>query len=441
MSTRTRTGSAPAVPDLSGRDLALDLVRVACVVTVVIVHLLMVAVAVEPDGAIGISRALEQQPWFDTGTWFGQIMPLFFIVGGFATITGWRSTVRRGGRTSDFLRSRVFRLALPTIPVLLFLAAGLWLAGALGVDPAIIEAVAAGVGSPLWFLAAYLLCQAVAPFLATCHDRHPVLTCAALLAGVILVDVVRYSTGLLGIGLVNLVFVWPLLQQFGFFLADGRLRSVPRLVLVAVVLVSYGALVPITTWLPYSTSMLGNLNPPTLPLVVLGVGQLALLALVHPLLTAVMRTRAARAVVFLIGSRLMTVYLWHLPLIIAVAGLQLALGIPFAEPLSAAWWWTRPVVLLVVAVLLAGVGTLLGRVEHPRKLRLDPERKPAHVAVWIALASAFIMPFAEISHPLTATMAAAGAAGSIIAVVLLNPTRRPVERVASRSDQAVDQRS
>ena len=96
--------------------------------------------------------------------------------------------------------------------------------------------------------------------------------------------------------------------------------------------------------------------------------------------------------------------------------------------------------LLVVAVLLAGVGTLLGRVEHPRKLRLDPERKPTHVAVWIALASAFIMPFAEISHPLTAAMAAAGAVGSIIAVVLLNPTRRPVERVASGSDQAVDQR-
>jgi hypothetical protein len=341
MSTPTTTGQAPAVPDLSGRDLALDLVRVACVVTVVIVHLLMVAVAVAPDGTIGISRALEQQPWFDTGTWFGQIMPLFFIVGGFATITGWRSTVRRGGGTRDFLRSRVFRLALPTIPVLLFLAAGLWLAGMLGVDPAIIGPVAAGVGSPLWFLAAYLLCQAVAPFLATCHDRHPLLTCAVLLAGVILVDVVRYSTGLLGIGLVNLVFVWPLLQQFGFFLADGRLRAVPRLVLVAVVLAAYGALIPITTWLPYSTSMLGNLNPPTLPLVVLGVGQLALLALVHPLLTAVMRTRVARAVVFLIGSRLMTVYLWHLPLIIAVAGLQLALGIPFAEPLTAAWWWSR----------------------------------------------------------------------------------------------------
>jgi hypothetical protein len=67
--------------------------------------------------------------------------------------------------------------------------------------------------------------------------------------------------------------------------------------------------------------------------------------------------------------------------------------------------------------------------------------EPAQAAVWIALVSAFIMPFAEISHPLTALMAAAGAAGSIIAVVLLNPTRRPVARVSSGSDQAVDQRA
>jgi len=426
MSTPPVTRSTTPAPDLSRRDLALDLVRVFCVVMVVVIHLLMVAVTVDADGAVGISRALEQQTWFDIATWFGQIMPLFFIVGGFATITGWRSTVRRGGGAADFLRSRIFRLALPTIPVLAFLAVALWIADAVGVDPSIVAAVAAGVGSPLWFLAAYLLCQAVAPVLARCHERRPVLTCLALFAGVVLVDTIRYSTGLEGIGLVNLLFVWPLLQQFGFFLADGRLRSVPRLVLVAVVVLAAAALVPLTSVLPYSTSMLGNLNPPTLPLVVLGVGQLALLTLVHPVLTTLMRARAARAVVFLIGSRLMTVYLWHLPMIILVAGVQLALGIPFAEPMTAAWWWTRPLLLLIVGILLAGVGAVVGRFEHPRRLRLDPGRRPRTAVVWIALASAFAMPFTEISHPLTATMAALGAAGSVLAVILLSPTTSAV---------------
>ncbi|HXH35349.1 MAG TPA: acyltransferase [Plantibacter sp.] len=424
MSTAPRDESTTTTVDLAGRDLALDLVRVACVVTVVIIHLLMVAVAVDPDGTIGISRALEQQSWFDVGTWFGQIMPLFFIVGGFATITGWRSTVRRGGGAADFLRSRVFRLALPTVPVLMFLAAALWLAQTLGVDPSIVNAVAAGVGSPLWFLAAYLLCQAVAPVLARCHGRRPILTCVVLLTGVVVVDLARYTSGLEGIGLVNLLFVWPLLQQFGFFMADGRLRTIPRPVLIVVAAASICALVPLTSSLPYSTSMLGNLNPPTLPLVVLGIGQLALLTLVHPLLTAVMRSRIPRVTVFVIGSRLMTVYLWHVPMIILVAGCQLLVGIPFAEPMTAAWWWTRPVILLVVGILLAGVGALFGRFEHPRRLTLDPANRPPGLAVWIALASAFAMPFAEISHQLTATMAALGAAGSILAVILLTPTRR-----------------
>ncbi|MGK9147327.1 acyltransferase [Plantibacter flavus] len=428
MSSSPTTGTKTPI-DLSGRDLALDLVRVACVAAVVVIHLLMVAVAVEADGTIGISRALEQQPWFDHATWFGQIMPLFFIVGGFATITGWRSTVRRGGGVADFLRSRTFRLALPTIPVLFFLAIALGVAGRLGLDSGIVDAVAAGVGSPLWFLAAYLVCQAVAPFLARWHERRPTVTCLILLGGVVVVDTIRYLTGLEGIGLFNLLFVWPLLQQFGFLLADGRLRNVPRPVLVLIALLSYGALVPLTSWLPYSTSMLGNLNPPTLPLVVLGVGQLALLVLLHPLLTAIMRARIPRAVVFLIGSRLMTVYLWHLPLIILVAGAQLVLGIPFAEPMSAAWWWTRPLLLLVVAVLLAGIGAAVGRFEHPRRLFLAPDRRPPAGAIWIAVLCAFAMPFTEISHHLNAGLAAAGALGSIVAVVLLAPSLRPPQAV------------
>ena len=47
--------------------------------------------------------------------------------------------------------------------------------------------------------------------------------------------------------------------------------------------------------------------------------------LLRPALARLMRTRGARATVFLIGSRLMTVYLWHLPIIIILAGVALVL--------------------------------------------------------------------------------------------------------------------
>ena len=44
--------------------------------------------------------------------------------------------------------------------------------------------------------------------------------------------------------------------------------------------------------------MLTNLNPPTLPLVLIGLGQACLLRLLKPALSAIMRTRAAQAAVY-----------------------------------------------------------------------------------------------------------------------------------------------
>src|SRR5690606_12491751 len=72
------------------------------------------------------------------------------------------------------------------------------------------------------------------------------------------------------------------------------------------------------------------------------------LTLLHTPLTALMRTRPAQAAVFVLGSRLMTVYLWHLPMIMVLIGIQLALPLPLPTPGSPTWWWTRVPFLLVV---------------------------------------------------------------------------------------------
>src|SRR5689334_10401191 len=82
---------------LAGRDLSVDLVRVCCVLLVVVLHSLMLGLTVGPDGAIGWKNVVQEQPWFAIASWFGQLMPLFFVVGGFASWQGWRSTQRKGG--------------------------------------------------------------------------------------------------------------------------------------------------------------------------------------------------------------------------------------------------------------------------------------------------------------------------------------------------------
>ncbi len=427
----TPDSTTPGI-DLGARDLTLDLARVFCVLLVVAIHLMFVGVGPDAAGGIAVSRPLEQQSWFWVATWFGQVMPLFFVVGGFATATSLRSLRRRvadpGERARTFVHGRMQRLARPALPLFVFLAVALIGATAIGVDPALLDSVAVGVGSPLWFLSAYLICQLLAPALLDAHERAPLRTVALLLGAVVLVDVAQFTipgipvdgAGMSYLGYLNMLFVWPLATVFGFWYADGWFarRAWWQLALIAVA--CWASLIPMTVLGPYSPNMLTNLNPPTLPLVALGLGQAALLQLLKPPLTALMRTKAARAVVFVIGSRLMTVYLWHLPVIVAIAGIGLLLpGTP--APGSEVWWLLRPVLYFVVLGAVLALSLPLGRFERPL-----PVPHPASVAV-LGLAGALtIIPTMAITVlGLDMWLAAAGAVGFAGAVLLLTAGQKP----------------
>ncbi|MGH3705007.1 MAG: acyltransferase family protein, partial [Agromyces sp.] len=283
---------------IAKRDLVVDLARVACVLLVVVIHLLMIGVGIGADGAIMASRPLEAQPWFAAATWAGQIMPLFFALGGFTAVTAWRSLERRDGDQVDFVRGRVLRLARPSLPLFLFFSVALGAATVAGVDPALLDTVATGVGSPLWFLGAFLLAQSFAPMMARLHEAAPARTMLGLFAGAVLVDAARIATGIDEIGLANLVFVWFFVQQLGFWYSDGWFRARPPAQLIGLVVIAYAALAGLVAAGWYSPDMLVNLNPPTVPLALLGIAQVSLLTLVHRPLAALMRGRRMQAGVF-----------------------------------------------------------------------------------------------------------------------------------------------
>lgn len=419
----TRIAEADLHAALAKRDLVVDLARVACVVLVVVIHLLMIGVGFGADGQIVASRPLEAQPWFDAATWIGQIMPLFFALGGFTAYTAWQSLRRRGGDSIDFVRGRVLRLARPALPLFVFFAVALGIATAIGVDPALLDTVATGAGSPLWFLAAFLLAQSFAPAMVRLHAAAPRATVAVLLVGALLVDASRFATGVVDVGLVNLVFVWFFVQQLGFWYADGWFRARRAWQLIALATVAYAMIAGIVTAGWASSDMLQNLNPPTVPLALLGVAQLATLALLHRPLAALMRRRAVQGVVFMIGARAMTIYLWHLPVIIAVAGLGLLLPIPAPEPASPAWWATRPIVLIVVLALTFLVSIPLSRLEAAPTGLPEGMRRPDAARTWIAAALTFLPAYAVMNWFLDLPIALVGSASLAAAVLLLRPRR------------------
>jgi fucose 4-O-acetylase-like acetyltransferase len=401
--------------DLSKRDLTLDLARVFCVLLVVVIHLLFIGVGRDATGALVISRPLEEQPWFAAVTWAGQIMPLFFVVGGFASITAWRSTARRGGTAADYVKTRVLRLAQPTLPLFLFYVVVIGGATLLAIAPELVGTVVEGAGSPLWFIAAYCLCQALVPVMVRLHARAAAPTLGVLLLGVVLVDAARYGSGVTQLGYLNLFFVWLLVQQIGFWYADGWFARRAWWQLVLIAAAGYAALVPLTTVGPYNTDMLVNLNPPTLPLVLLGLAQACVLRLLRPALARLMSTHAARAVVFLVGTRLMTIYLWHLPVIIIVAGVGLLIPGASPEPASPAWWWSRIFVYVLVLGILFALSFLVGRWEQPREVGPTP---PVGV-VAIAAVLTFVPPFLVIEYFLNLWLAIAGAVSFSVAILLL----------------------
>lgn len=364
-----------------GRDLTLDLTRVACVVLVVFVHILFTGVGRADDGALLIERTVEGEAWFNAASWIANIMPLFFVVGGYAARAGWRSAQRRGESADDFVRLRLVRLARPALPVLVFFAVALGAVALVGLDPGLVGTIAIGVGSPLWFLAAYMAVQALAPWMIRLHERFGAAVPAVLLLGALATDAFRFvvAGGLWGIeplgaghygvgqelfGLPNVLFVWLFAQQIGLFLCDGWFRARRPLVLLGIVALGYAAIWALVSTGGYSWNMLTNQWPPTAPLALLAVVQACALTLLCRPLTALMRTRAAQGAVLLIGSRLMTVYLWHLPMIMVLTGIALLLPFPMPAPGGAVWWWSRVPFLLLVLAAVWVLSLTLGRFER-----------------------------------------------------------------------------
>lgn len=181
----------------------------------------------------------------------------------------------------------------------------------------------------------------------------------------------------------------------------------------------------------YSASMHTNQWPPTLPLAVV---QAALLTLLHRPLTAIMDQRWAQAIVFFLGSRLMSVYLWHVPAIVVLTGIQL-LWLPMPDPGTGAWWLTRPIFVIAVLLVVWATSTITKRWESPPPI-LSP-RWPSDAVTVTAVALFVVQSLAISSYGLGLPLAVLGLACTALAVVLTggsSSARRP-DRIGSRAEE------
>ncbi|MFF4621292.1 acyltransferase family protein [Nonomuraea jabiensis] len=352
-----RPTAAPAAPPRAGirtaaRDPFIDLLRVFGMALIVFQHW-TIPVLTYDDGRLATGNALST-PGVWVVTWISQVMPLVFFAGGAANAI---SFARADKGAQRWLSTRLRRLAWPLLPL-----AAVWIPLphvllTLGVPQQPLETGARLTGQLLWFLAVYLIAVTATPYALRLHERYGLRVPAALAAGAVLTDVVRFSTGVESLGYLNVVFVWLAVHQLGFFYAEGRLRR-PW----ALTIGGYGAAALLVAYGPYPGSMIGlpgaevsNMAPPTLAMLAVGIGQIGLVTLLRPWL---LRLRTGRLLAWA-SPRIMTVYLWHMPALFAVTGVVVVLlGIDTPRPGSAFWLVGWPIwfglLCLVMWPLLKG---------------------------------------------------------------------------------------
>jgi hypothetical protein len=361
--------TADATP--SDRNRVVDVLRALSILVVVFGHWLMAAVTIE-NGELAAGHLLILADWTHPLTWLFQVMPVFFLVGGYANGLSWRSARRRDETYGGWLRARLRRLTLPVVPLLLFWTVGGWLGLRLGLDWEVLQLASQVALVPTWFLAAYVVIVTVAPLGLWIWERWGWWSIVAGLALSGLCDWLSISLGVVPVGFLNYIFVWGTVHQIGFAWLDGTLDETWKRALMAagglagtLLLVGLG---------PYPVAMVGldtteitNSYPPRVTLAFLGMFQSGLALVFEKPLGRLTQRRGVWIFVVGVSARIMTLYLWHLTAMVIVIGLSLALGGwgLGIEPLSAEWWMTRPLWFLVVGLVTIGMVALFGRFESP----------------------------------------------------------------------------
>jgi surface polysaccharide O-acyltransferase-like enzyme len=379
---------ADETPD--ARNRVVDTVRAVAILVVVFGHWLAASIWLKPDGEIALLNSLEWIPYAGWITWIVQVMPVFFLVGGYAN---GRALASRGDHVDygDWVTRRVRRLYTPVIPLLV-----VWtlLIVALGpfIPADVVRAGAMSATVPVWFIAVYVGITAIAPFTHRWWDTAGLASIAALSAAAVTVDVVRFGFDVSGIGWVNFLFVWAAVHQVGYWWArrERQGNPIPPRLGAAVAGTSLAALIAVT-WIGwYPVAMVGvpgaevtNMTPPTFAIAILGLFQAGVIWWAAGLIGRFAHRRRPWRAVVAVSGVMMTIYLWHLTAMSLVAAVFLFAfgGRAFRiEPGTTEWWLTRPIWIAVLAATTLVLVAIFARFEW----RIRDTPAPAHTS-WVVV--------------------------------------------------------
>jgi fucose 4-O-acetylase-like acetyltransferase len=429
------TGSGTGAP----RNRYADLLRVLAICFVVLGHWLLTSISYSGGQLSGVS-AMDGISWSGWGTLLFQVMPVFFLVGGYANALSWTQHRASGATWAQWVRHRAIRLLRPTsgcVAVVVIAVAAARLAGVNGVE---LAQAGWAIAIQLWFLPVYLLLIALTPALHAAHRRCGLVVPAVMVVGAAGVDACLLGARLSAVGYANYLLVWGTMHQWGFAWRDGTLtrqRWRPYALAAGGIVILAGLL----AWSPFPVNMVGttavgvnNTIPPSVALLAFAAAQAGLLLAAEPVMSRLLARARLWQLVTWLNNRVLTVYLWHMTPVIVAAVALYPTGI-LAQPAigSAGWWALRPAWIACLAIILAPAAIWLARLEQPllrrpagRSRSPSLSRSPAALpfvlvavgvtAAGVALARITIDGFAPAGQVPAGTVA--GYAGGVILTLL-----------------------
>ena len=363
---------ADTTPDTRNRYV--DALRVASILVVVLGHWLMAGPEMLADGSLRLGHLVAESTVIQTLTWIFQVMPVFFFVGGYANAAGWRSARKRNESYPEWLRSRLRRLTMPVLPLLVIWAIAGVAASSMGVDPGLIRAGSQAALVPVWFLATYVLAVALAPFTLSLWERYGWGLIAGLALAAAAIDLATLSFGVEGARWINYLFVWNAVHALGYAWADGRIGGITTRLGIGVG--AFAVLAGLVTTFAYPVAMVGldnaavtNSNPPKITLIFLGLFQFGLLTAIEGPARRLLQNKLLWKAVIAVSATIMTLYLWHLTALVAVVAAQIGLdgfGLRYAVN-TPTWWATRPPFIAVLAIVTFLLLWAFRRFERPQE--------------------------------------------------------------------------
>lgn len=355
------------------RDRAIDGLRALALLAVPIGHWMLGGLTLDDEGALHNASPLASFGGLAPASWVLQMLGVFFLVGGYASVLSFR---RRGGSTGAWLKGRIVRLGRPVLGVTAVWALVAPVAYAAGVPETTLRTGATLVVQPLWFVGVYVVVTALTPYCVRAARRLGGWAAAPLLGSVAVVDFLRYGPFADSVpswaALLNILPGWLFAYQLGVSWGERRIDRRGAWLLLVGGSVMFAALL---TVFHYPASMVGvpgeartNSHPPSLLVLALASAQSGAAILLRDRLARLLARPALWAPVVVVNLCAMTVLCWHQTAMLAAAvpGSLLggAAGLTTA-PDSVGWLLARAAWLPVFGALLVGIARYARRFEEP----------------------------------------------------------------------------